>query len=166
MAAFGRILRLFMGLWVLGFVASLVGAAVMKGRFASRGEPSDDDVDLIAIFEPLEFSSAATGLRRLSVMTWYGGGTVDLRGATLDPAGATLTLRAIYGGIRLLVPETWPVERNIVGIFGGVGDGRDQAKVDPTSPVLRLEGFAVFGGAGVVTEAPDIDAMPAAAPAV
>lgn len=163
MPAFGRLLKLFMGLWVLGFVGSLVGAAIAKGRLASKGGPADDELDLVAIFEPLEFTSMAPALRRASVLAWYGGGTVDLRGATLDPAGATLTLRAIYGGIRLLVPETWHVERQAVGIFGGIGDARDPARVVEAGPTLRVDGFAVFGGAGVLSESPDLDPVAATA---
>jgi hypothetical protein len=160
---FGRLLKLVMGLWVIGFVGSLIGAAIAKGRFASTGDRADDEVDLVAIFEPLEFSSTAPTLRWVSVLAWYGGGTVDLRGASLDPAGATLTLRAIYGGIRLIVPETWRVEREATGIFGGVGDARDQARVAPEGPLLRVEGFAIFGGAGILSEAADLAPVAATA---
>ncbi len=167
MSILGRLIRLFMGLWILGFIGSLIGAAIAKGRLASSGGPSDDEVELVAVFEPLEFSSTAAGLRRASILTWYGGGTVDLRGATLNPAGATLTLRAIYGGIRLLVPETWRVERNAIAIFGGIGDARDQARVAVDGPTLRVEGFAIFGGAGILSAAPDLDGFtaPSAEPA-
>ena len=159
----GRLLKLITGLWVVGFVTSLVGAGLARGRLVSKGRPGDDEIDLVAIFEPLEFTSTAPALGRVSVLAWYGGGTVDLRGAGLDPTGATLTLRAIYGGIRLVVPETWRVEREVIGIFGGVGDARDQTRVAPDGPNLRVGGFAIFGGAGILSEAPDLDPVAATA---
>ena len=59
----------------------------------SKGEPADDELDLVAIYEPRNFASTAPALRRASYTAWYGGGTLDLRGATLDPAGALLTVR-------------------------------------------------------------------------
>lgn len=159
MRVIGGILRTFITLSILAAISSAIAAAVVKNRMliASKGEPEDDELDLVAIYEPRNLTSSATALRRASVTAWYGGGTLDLRGATLDPAGATLTLRAIFGGYRLVIPATWRVELDTVGVFGGIGDGRQKDLVDAEGPVLRIEGFAVFGGVGIVSEAPDID---------
>lgn len=155
------LLTLFFGLFLVAGIASAIGAAVLKGRLLSRGEEADDEIDLVTIYEGRDFTSTATAFRGGSVLAWYGGGTVDLRGATLDPSGASLELKAIFGGIRLVVPETWRVEPEMVGIFGGTGDARDLDRVSPDGPTLHLTGFAVFGGAGIVSEAPDL--TPAAA---
>lgn len=159
MRVIGGILRTFITLSILAAISSAIAAAVVKNRMliASKGEPGDDELDLVAIYEPRNLTSTAPALRRASVTAWYGGGTLDLRGATLDPAGATLTLRAIFGGYRLVIPATWRVELDTVGVFGGIGDGRQKDLVDAVGPVLRIEGFAVFGGVGIVSEAPDID---------
>ncbi|NJD27340.1 MAG: hypothetical protein FIA92_03485 [Chloroflexi bacterium] len=154
------------GLMLVGMMASAIGAAVMKGRIESRAEPEDDEIDYVAIFEPRNVASTATAFRGGSVLAWYGGGTVDLRGATLDPGGATLDLKAIFGGIRLVVPETWRVELATIGLFGGAGDGRDKSRIAIDGPTLHVTGLAIFGGAGIVSEAPDLDAATApAAPA-
>jgi hypothetical protein len=158
------LLGLTFGLLLVGSIASAIAAAMAKGRLESRAQPDDDEIDLVTIYESRDFSSTASAFRGGSVLTWYGGGTVDLRGASLDPAGATLDLKAIFGGIRLVVPETWRVDVGTVGLMGGVGDGRDRDRVAKNGPTLRLTGFAIFGGAGVVSAAPDLDA--AAAPAV
>ena len=159
MRVIGGIMRTFITLSILAAVSSAIAAAVVKNRMliASKGEPEDDELDLVAIYEPRNLTSTAPALRRASVTAWYGGGTLDLRGATLDPAGAPLTLRAIFGGYRLVIPATWRVELDTVGVFGGIGDGRQKDLVDAEGPVLRIEGFAVFGGVGIVSEAPDID---------
>ncbi len=157
MRAIRSLLTLLFGLMLFGGIASAIAAAYAKGRIESRGDEEDDEFDIAAIYEGRDFSSRARALRRGSVLSWYGGGTVDLRGATLDEGGATLTARSIFGGIRLVVPESWSVERDMVSVFGGVGDGRDAERVDESLPTLDLEGFSIFGGIGIVSEAPDLD---------
>jgi hypothetical protein len=157
MRAIRALLTLVFGLLVIGGIASAIAAAYAKGRIESRGEEEDDEFDIVSIFEGKDFASRAKALRRGSVLSWYGGGTVDLRGASLDPSGATLNARSIVGGLRLVVPETWRVERDTIAIVGGVGDGRGEDRIDDSLPVLRLEGFSIFGGIGIVSEAPDLD---------
>ena len=157
-----NLIALFFGLTFLTALISAIAAAVLKERLLSQGEPEDDYVALVTIYTGRDFKSTAKAFRGGTALTWYGGGSVDLRGATLDPAGAHLTLRAIFGGLRLVVPETWKIENRMTAIFGGVGDVRDaDAAVD--GPTLVLDGFALFGGVGIVSEAPDLDAE--AAPA-
>jgi len=85
---------------------------------------------------------------------WFGGGAMDLRDATLDPAGATLRLRTIFGGGQIVVPESWRVVNDIVVIAGGVGDMRTPADRPDDAPELRLEGVAAFGGFAIVSELP------------
>ena len=157
MRVIGGLLRTFIILTLLAAMASAIGAVYAKKRAISKGEPDDNELDLVAIYEGLNLASTAPALRRASYTAWYGGGTLDLRGATLDPAGATLRVRALFGGFRLVVPATWRVELATVGIFGGIGDARDKDGIDALGPVLRIEGFAVFGGVGIVSEAPDLD---------
>jgi hypothetical protein len=70
---------------------------------------------------------------------------IDLRRATLDPTGATLRVRAIFGGGQILVPDSWNVTGRVLGI-GGLGDARGNIERDPGAPLLHIEGVAVFGG--------------------
>jgi predicted membrane protein len=157
MRAIRNLIGLFLGLTFLTALVSAVAAAIAKERLVSKAGETDDDISLVTIYTGQDFSSKASAFRGGSILTWYGGGTVDLRGATLDPAGATLTVRTIFGGFRLVVPETWQVVTNITPIFGGVGDARDSGAFMPDAPKLTLEGFAVFGGVGIVSEAPDLE---------
>jgi hypothetical protein len=145
------ILRLFLGLFLLGGIASAVAAALARSHLASTGNPEDDEFDLVAIYNGLEFKSSAPAFRRGSVMTWFGGGSIDLRDATLDPLGATLRVRALFGGLELIVPETWRVEQHVLALLGGVGDARDASLVAEDAPVLRLTGWVAFGGVGITS---------------
>ncbi|MCJ7709797.1 MAG: cell wall-active antibiotics response protein [Chloroflexi bacterium] len=151
----GRLVRVA-SLLLFGWLVFVMGAAEyakLKGRAAVPQEPDADEIDLVATFGPLEYVSTATSFRGGSVTTWFGGGTVDLRGATLDPAGATLRASALFGGGNLIVPDDWRVETKLVGI-GGAGDSRPDGNPAEGAPTLRLEGTALFGGWGVTTEPP------------
>jgi len=99
MRTIGRVLGLVLLGW-LGTISVAATMAMQKKREAPAAppDPSADEVDLRAIFESLEFTSTATAFRGGTIECWFGGGSVDLRGATLDPAGATLRVRAIFGG--------------------------------------------------------------------
>ena len=148
-----RLIRNLLGLVILGGIASAVGAAIAKGRLVSSGTEADDEFDLVTIYDNLSFESHATALRRGSALTWYGGGTIDLRNARLDPAGATLELRTLFGGLQLVVPPAWRIEQDVTAVFGGIGDVRGFAPDETDGPLLRLTGWCLFGGIGIVSEA-------------
>lgn len=146
---------------MIAWVALFVAAVIAKRSLVSRGGPDDDDVDLVAIMESFELASRATSFRGGTALTWFGGGTLDLRAATLHPDGARLTIRAMFGGLRLVVPPDWRVVHDVRAVFGGTGDARpggggstDAAR----GPTLVVDGWAAFGGLGIVAEAPDLDA--------
>src|SRR4029077_1837330 len=125
---------------------------VAKRHMISSGTETDDEFDLVTIFDGVDFASTAPAFRHGSVLTWFGGGQIDLRGATLDPAGAELNVRALFGGVQVIVPETWHVEQRMVAVLGGVSDSREKIEAQETGPVLRLSGWAVFGGIDVTSE--------------
>ena len=143
---------------LLGWFAFMVIAAVLAAIKGRRGEPQDpaaDEVDLVATFGQLDFRSTSGAFRGGAVTTWFGGGTLDLRDATLDPAGATLTANALFGGGNLVVPEGWDVRTTIKPMFGGVSDGRPTMEREADAPTLRFDGKAVFGGWVITSERAD-----------
>jgi len=151
----GRIVRVLL-LLLFGWIAFIFGAmayAKVMGRDSTTPEPDADEIDLVATFAPMAFESTARAFRGGSVTTWFGGGTLDLRGAQLDPAGATIRSNALFGGGNLVVPDDWRVETHLVGI-GGAGDSRPDGNPPAGGPTLRLEGVAIFGGWGVTSAPP------------
>ncbi len=150
---FGKVRRA-VSLVLFGWFVFMVGAlifAATRRRVAELQDPAADEIDLVASFAPLEFHSESGAFRGGTVTTWFGGGTVDLRDAVLDPTGATIHTSSLFGGGNLVVPEAWNVETNVVGI-GGVGDGRPKVERSADAPTLRLEGTAIFGGWGITSE--------------
>ena len=142
-----RALLIFtLGAWV-GLVA---GAKFARRAVPSRGDEESDELSLVAVFDGIELKSRAKAFRGGSMLAWFGGIEVDLRGAELAP-GARLSAHTLFGGIEIKAPPSWRVESNVKALAGGV-DARMPAQGNPDAPVLTLEGMAVFGGIDVSAE--------------
>jgi len=146
-----RLFALFTGGLMLASIVGLFFARAAKQRLREEAAPDADEIRLVAIFEPLSYRSSATRFRGGQVDCWYGGGVIDLRDAVLDPDGARLEVRAVFGGAQIVVPESWRVTSKVVGI-GGSGDGRARVEYEAEAPHLVIEGLALFGGFGVTSE--------------
>jgi predicted membrane protein len=151
MKIIGRAISFLFAASILAGIASAIAAVAMKQRLPRVEDPEADEVHLVAVFEPIAFASRAASFRGGTLDTWYGGGVVDLRDAVPDPAGAVLQVRAVFGGVQLVVPETWRVTIGMTSIFGGVGDTRSSDERPADAPRLILEGVAVFGGVGITS---------------
>ena len=149
MRALRALLIFKLGVWA-GMMAS---AVFVKRAVHSLGDEDSDELALVAVFDGIELESRAKAFRGGSMVAWFGGIDVDLRGAELAP-GAHLSLHTLNGGIAIKVPPTWRVESKLHALAGGV-DARSPAQDDPDAPVLTLEGMAVFGGVAVVATADD-----------
>ena len=152
-----RLLGLLGLLAVGGLAASMLVAYREKLR---RGEqaPFDetaDQIDLAAIFDSLDATSRAQAFRGGDIELWFGGGKLDLSRVVLDPAGAELRIRAIFGGLEIDVPPSWAVDVRGRAIFGGVGGARGAGPVDESGPRLVLNVVAVFGGVAIVSRLGD-----------
>lgn len=136
-----------LGAWVGMFAA----AAFVKRAVPSRGDEESDELSLVAVFDGIDLKSRARSFKGGSMLAWFGGIAVDLRGAELAP-GAQLTVHTLFGGVELQTPPGWRIESNATALSGGV-DIRTPAQDDPDAPVLRLEGRAIFGGIAVTAQA-------------
>jgi len=131
-------------------VAGIVGPILAKRM--SRGDEDSDEFQLAAILGGRRFESHAGHLRSGTVVAKLGGIDLDLRRATLDPAGATLDLRTTMGGVQVTVPEGWAVDVDSTVRSGGV-----DAKVTPRedlpldAPALHIQASARMGGISVTT---------------
>ena len=147
----GRLLRLFIALNAVFALISFAVALYIKLTHPSVGDADSDELDLVTIFDGLDLTSRATSFRGGSWITMFGGGELDLRGATLDPSGATLRVRAIMGGGDIQVPDDWNVELSSKGLMGGAAVKRPNATDDPYAPTLRIEARTIMGGFGVTS---------------
>ena len=147
----GRLFRLVIISWFVGMIAAAFAALSMKRRLTPTVDESADEITAVAIFGPLAFHSTARAFRGGEVECWYGGGVIDLREAQLAPEGATLRVRAIFGGGQILVPASWKVVSRVAGL-GGVQDIRPSQGHAAIDPELVIEGTLVAGGFAVSSE--------------
>jgi len=155
MKLIGRLIGLFFAATIVAAIASAIAALSLKQRLPRVEDPDADEVHLVAVFEPLAFTSKAPAFTGGTLDTWYGGGVVDLREAVPHPSGAILRVRTIFGGAQLVVPDTWRVSIAMTSIFGGVGDTRTTGELPADAPHLILEGVALFGGLGISSSVSD-----------
>jgi hypothetical protein len=129
----------------LGAVVGMAAAAAfVKRALPSRGDAESDELRLVAIFDGVELESRAGAFRGGSMLAWFGGIEVDLRGAELAD-GARLSVHALCGGIEITTPPSWRIESNVKALMGGV-EAPTEAQDEAGAPVLTLDGMAVFGG--------------------
>jgi hypothetical protein len=151
MNVIGRLIAILLGALALTAIGAAIAARTMKERIVPVDAPDAPKVTLRAIFEPVDFRSSSTMFRGGTLDCWFGGGLVDLRDAILDPSGARIEVRAIFGGAQFVVPESWRVTTNVVGI-GGIGDARGSIQRPVTAPLLVIDGIALFGGFSITSE--------------
>ncbi len=148
-------LKRIVGLGIVGMGAGMVAAAAtalnVKRSLVPTTDPSADDIVAVAIFGPLEFHSTSRNFRGGRLECWYGGGVLDLRDATLAPEGATLQVRAVFGGGQILVPSDWKVVSTVRGM-GGLQDIREAKGYAADAPELVIEGILIAAGFAVMTE--------------
>jgi hypothetical protein len=148
-----RIIAGLIGLFATVAIGAAIAAASRKQQVVPLDEEDANEVRLVAIFSPVAFHSTATAFRGGTLDCWYGGGIVDLRDATLDPAGARLDVKAVFGGAQIVVPRDWRVEVDVNGV-GGARDVRPSHDFPVTAPLLTVSGFVLMGGLGVSSDIP------------
>jgi hypothetical protein len=145
-----RLLGFIVGASIVAGAASALAAVSLKRKAPAPPGTAADEIDLVAIMTGEEYASSAAAFRGGRVVCWYAGVDVDLRDATLDPAGARLDVRTIFGGTRVVVAPGVPVRVSGPAIFGGVMDSTEAAEPTPQAPGLEITGFTVFGGLQVI----------------
>ena len=135
---------------VVVVLVALGAAGQLLARRKTFGDETADEFGIAAYLGGAQRKCRAESLRRGSVSVVFGGVDLDLREATLDPAGADLDLSASWGGVSLTVPREWRVLVEDRATLGGV-----EACVTPPeelpddAPVLRVVAGARFGGVSI-----------------
>ena len=133
-------------------IGELASALFVKRALPSRGDEESDELALVAVFDGIELASRARAFRGGSLLSWYGGISLDLREATLAP-DARLRVSAALGGVAVRLPPGCRIESSVRAVAGGVAvKGADP---DSSGPVLKVEGFALFGGVAIASKRGD-----------
>jgi hypothetical protein len=92
--------------------------------------------------------------RRLHALAVMGGIDLDFRDAQLAPGETQVTVVALMGGVKIIVPPGLPVTVRGLGLLGAV-DQEEQAagEASPQAPYLKVTALACMGGVEVKTRA-------------
>lgn len=142
-----RRLRALVIFEVGAWAGMMAAAAFLRRALSSRGDEDSDQLSLVAVFDGVDLKSRASAFNGGSMLSWFGGITLDLREAELAP-GAELSVHTLFGGIEIKTPANWRVESHVNVLAGGVAVPTP-AQDDPDAPVLTLRGMALFGGIAV-----------------
>jgi hypothetical protein len=137
---------------VLTGMAVWVARSILVRRL-TEGDSESNEFSVAAIIGGVDRVSTASSLRRGRVVAAVGGVNLDLREATLDPAGADLRVEAYVGGVQVTVPNTWRVPVEWKAVMGGVEANVPEPDGLPEdAPTLRIDAVARVGGLMVTAE--------------
>jgi len=127
------------------------GTGTSAGACSGGGVGADGSASLhpFAILGRASAASSSQEFRGGSATAILGSSVVDLRGAAI-PAGeeAVIDAVAFWGGVVLLVPETWAVSLQGIPILGGFHD-YTQPPPGGSSQHLVVRGVSLMGGVEV-----------------
>lgn len=133
----------------LFLIFSRKGKNIWSGNMVMRSSAESSTAEYLnetAIFGGNEKIVRSDNFKGGSVLSVFGGSTIDLTQCTLQP-GETVTvdMTSILGGSTLIVPPDWNTRIEVTSILGGFSDKRYHHTVDK-SKALIVRGIAILGG--------------------
>jgi len=114
-------------------------------RGKSRPAPS---TMLLAILSGFDRSGRWYVPGRMTTVTLFGGGVVDLRYADFTSSDVEIHAYSILGGQTILLPPEVNVDIKGRGVIGGF-DTTVEDTGSPGAPTVRIKGFSLLGGVGI-----------------
>lgn len=107
---------------------------------------SGENPNLIGILGGAERKGRWRVGSKINAVAIMGGVVIDLTEATFTSPEVVINCTAIMGGIEIRVPENVTLRGGgVVGIMGG-SDVKAYEAPDPHAPVIKVQGFAFWGG--------------------
>jgi hypothetical protein len=88
--------------------------------------------------------------RQTGVVALMGGCSLDLRQAFIEGSEVTITVLALMGSVRIIVPREIPVEVEGLAILGSKKSRLGDHEPRGDGPVVRIRGLALMGSLEVV----------------
>jgi hypothetical protein len=113
--------------------------------------PGPDQESHFAILSGLSRKGVWVVPKQMTILALMGGVELDLRRAKFAAPEVVITINAFMGGAQVIVGPSTRVQMEGTGIMGGYSgpSGLVDATLDENSPVVRIKGFAIWGGVSV-----------------
>lgn len=138
---------------ILPLLLIWLGARIIWGKsgggfqFERASEVNEEEIDEVLIFSGINKRYTSSKFKGGKLVVVFGGGEIDLREVKAVGKELMVEVVAIFGGIKVLVPESWRVRSEGVGIFGGYDN---KARGGEGKTTLNVKGAAIFGGVEIV----------------
>jgi hypothetical protein len=113
--------------------------------FASHNSDQGEVLDTVAVFGSTKRNILSKNFRGGDVVSFFGGSELNLMQADINGV-AVLDVTSVFGGAKLVVPSNWTIKSEMVSIFGGIDDKRQNLTEADPNKTLVLEGTVIFGG--------------------
>lgn len=137
--------------FLLPLILIIIGLRIISGNnrnwdISKKSESKDDKFSRVAIFSPINEKITAENFQKAEAVAVFGGGEIDLSQSRTKAKNIELELVAVFGGIKVIVPTTWKINSEGVGILGGfTNNTKGNGSVN-----VKLQGVSIFGGVEVV----------------
>ena len=116
-----------------------------------RKASSDDLLDDVDVFGGGDRVIHSQNFQGGKITHIFGGSKYDMTKAQLAPGRNHLEIVWIFGGSKLIIPESWDVKVEVTSIFGGFSDKRMRSiVVQDADRSLVITGTCIFGGGEIV----------------
>lgn len=134
-------------LLVLGGL-NLVVSEVLRRTRRQMAVSASAEVDAFAMLGSVKQATRSQAFRGGSATAVMGACDVDLRQSTLQGGEAVLDVFAFWGGVEILVPESWEVIVKGIPILAGFDDVTRPPAI-PATQRLVIKGMAIMGAVEV-----------------
>jgi predicted membrane protein len=145
--------------WQLFWPAILILAGIMiifrrkfehhPGSEKKNLSDTDDIIDEVAVFGGGDRNIVSQNFQGGKILAIFGGSNFYMTKARLAPGKNYIDILAIFGGLKMVVPEDWTVRINVISVFGGFSDKHKihvpDENMKPESELI-IKGFVLFGG--------------------
>jgi predicted membrane protein len=152
---FGISLLIDIPVFKFAFAAIIIwiGFSIITGRsghqkFLTQSENAEDSINRVLIFSGLNQKVKSDNFQKAEVVAIFGGGELDLSKVKTKQTNVPLEFVAIFGGLKVILPPTWQVQSEGVGILGGFNN---QAQSQGTKTKAIIKGVAIFGGVDITS---------------
>jgi predicted membrane protein len=116
--------------------------------YQKKNVSEDDIIDEVNIFGGGDRTIVSQNFSGGKILAIFGGSNFNMSRAKLAPGQNVIDVMAVFGGMKLIVPEDWKIKINVISIFGGFSDKHTPVSNSnaPSNNELIIKGFVMFGG--------------------
>lgn len=142
---FWPILLVLLGIALLRRQSQSLSASSDRSANEKEGSSADSTFNATAIIGGQTIQNSSKDFRGGTATAIMGECKIDLRSASIKQSEAVLDVFAFWGGIEILVPDSWSVFVQGYPILGGIEDKSVPPKKSAEKRLI-IKGYAIMGG--------------------